>query len=196
VDADEIVDWPELFKAQQQGERAAQQRFITAVYLELHRIALRLMQAESPSHTLQPTALIAELFVKFQNFKNWSEPTDKNQFLGQACKAMREILIDHARKKKAVKHGGQMDRSPLDLIVDRSLMKSPDLDLMLDVNAALGLLGANYPRQEQVATLQIYFGMEPAEIAAELDVSESTVRNDLKFVKAWLRRHLEEPAKE
>jgi RNA polymerase sigma factor (TIGR02999 family) len=156
-----------------------------AIYAELREIAQRFMRGESRGHTLQPTALVHEAFLRVagQPGVATSSPTHLRALFAQA---MRRILVDHARRKHADKRGGERIRVALD---ERLLASSTEQDL-LDLDAVIAKLTELDPAQAQLVELRIFGGMTVAEAAEELGLSKRTAEREWTAAKAWLRREL------
>jgi RNA polymerase sigma factor (TIGR02999 family) len=174
-----------LLVAVSRGDPAARAGLIEAVYAELRRLARGYLKRERPDHSLPPTALVHEAYVKLidQERAHWRNRT---QFFAVAAHLMRRILVDHARAHRAAKRGGAA-RVPLDAIDVPS--PPPDVDL-LALDVALEGLAARYPRQAQLVELRFFGGLTVAEIATVLDVSPITVKRDWALAKTWLFREV------
>ena len=159
---------------------------IAALYAELHRLAERLFAGERPGHTLQPTALISELYLRLEA-SHPNEWRSRTHFLAVAAKTFRRILIDHARRHAAERRGGGQVQASLDLA---EAEVSCSYDTLLIVDEALTQLERAYQRAARVTELRFFAGLEEKEIAEELGVSEITVKRDWKFARAWLATHL------
>jgi len=164
----------------------SRKRLFAAVYDELRTLARGLMRAEPAGHTLRPTALVNEAYLRLveQDGVAWES---RAHFFGIAARAMRQILVDHAREKKARKRGGSLTRVTL----DESLALSSPVDCdILDLHACLERLAALDPRMAQVVELRVFAGMSSREVAHVLGVSRRTVDNDWGFARMWLSREL------
>ena len=182
-------DVTEFLKAWSDGDDAALGRLVPLVYAELHRIASLQLMRERPEHTLQPTALVHEAYLRLvgQNRAQWQNRT---QFLAIAARLMRRVLVDHARTVAADKRWAGQTRVELPEAAER-----PDQGLQFDVdvlalNRALDRLGSFDERQARIVELRYFGGLDLAETAAALGVSLSTVKNDWAMAKAWLFREL------
>lgn len=163
---------------------------LKAAYRELRRIAGSFFQAQNASHTLQPTALVHEAFLKIAGRR--STPWDgESHFVGVIAKAMRQILIDHARAKRTDRRGGDTKRVRLSDLADIDA----EAGLSLDFHEQLERLAAVDERQASVVELRFFAGLTVPQAAKVLGVSERTVELDWRFARAWLRRelHIEEP---
>ena len=164
----------------------ADDQLVQAVYEELRRLAANRLAKEAPGQTLQPTALVHEAWLRLAgDAKRRFE--DRTHFFAAAAEAMRHILIDRARRRRAVRHGGEYERVHL----QEDMLASPgDDEQLLMVNDALEDLERKHPVQGQVVKLRYFAGMSNEEIAELLGVSLSTVKNYWVFSKAWLFREI------
>ena len=158
--------------------------WIPELYAELHRIAARHLRDERPDHTLQPTALLHEVYLKLSG-DGTRRFTDKVHFLAVASRVMRQVLVDHARARATAKRGGGQAPS-VDLFV-AALPQSAPLDV-LRVHRALDLLAVEDAALARLVELRYFGGLTPKEIAEALGQSIHVVRHDLRFAQAWLRR--------
>lgn len=156
------------------------------VYDELRRLANHYLRQERSDHTLQPTALVHEAYLKLidQSRVDWQ---NRAHFFGVAAQSMRRILVDHARSHRASKRGGVQQKLALDEAVDYSQPR--DIDL-LALDDALNLLAKLDVRQSQVVELRFFGGLTIEETAAALGVSPATVKVDWSMAKAWLHREI------
>ena len=159
-------------------------RLLPIVYGELRRLAAAYLRGERPGHTLQPTALVHEAYVRLIDQKqiDW---TNRAQFIGIAAVMMRRILVNHARDRVAGKRGGGAEHVPLTLAGDG--IGAPEVNL-LDLHDALTDLSESDPRKGRIVELKFFGGLTTEEIAQTLDVSVATVERDWKFARAWLYR--------
>ena len=169
----------------QQGHAEATEKLIPLVYAELRDLAARHMRRERADHTLQPTALVNEAFLKLvdQRTVTWQ---NRAHFLGVAAQAMRRILVDHARRRNAAKREGG-ERVTLDDAV--AVTEERSLDLMM-LDDALTRLAALDERQGRVVELRFFGGLDIEQAAEALGISPATVKRDWLFAKAWLQREL------
>lgn len=167
------------------GEEAAR-KLMPLVFQELHALAARHLRNESPGHTLQPTALVNEAFLKLISQSRVSYK-GRMHFFAIGSTLMRRILVDHARRKKRDKRGGQRIR--VELIGDLPAENAFD-DEILAVHDAIAKLEKLDPRQAQIVQLRFFGGMKMDEIATELGISKRTVEGEWTMVRAWLRREL------
>lgn len=168
------------------GDESALCELMPIVYGELRRLAAAYLRRERRGHTLQPTALVNEAYLKLvdQRRARWQ---NRAQFFGVAAQLMRRILVDHARSRQAAKRGGEHFRLSLEQIDPAS--NSPDLSL-LAVHEALERLAAIDAEQVRVVELRFFGGLSIEETAEVLGVGHATVEREWKMARAWLRREL------
>ena len=174
-----------LLDEARQGDSLAAEQLLPLVYAELRSIAEKHMRGEHPDHTLQPTALVHEAYLRLVG----AEPIvfeNRIHFLRAASQTMRRVLVDHARGRKRLKRGGMIN-----LPLNESIAGANDhvVELLI-VDDALTQLSAAEPRWGQVAELRLFGGLEVPEIAAALGISAATVKRDWQFAKAWLAQVL------
>jgi RNA polymerase sigma-70 factor, ECF subfamily len=165
------------------GDETARGELLALVYDELRRVATGLMRRERTDHTLSPTAVVHEAVIRLLGDAVLDKATDRGFLFASAARAMREVLIDHARRRGAARRGGGRRRVPLDAVVD--YFEGQGLDL-LAVHEALDRLAERDERQAQVMTLRYFGGMTVPEVAAALGVSIVTVERDWRVARAWL----------
>jgi len=170
-----------------QGDEHALDSLTPLVYRDLRRIAARLLRNERSGHTLQPTALVNEAYLKLagQAKVQWQNRT---HFFAVAARAMRQILVDHARGHLRAKRGGGESVLPLDERMLFTPERSADL---LALDEALYRLAAIDPRKTKVVELRFFAGLDNEEIAEVLQISPNTVMRDWNMAKAWLRREIQ-----
>jgi RNA polymerase sigma-70 factor (ECF subfamily) len=161
-------------------------RLFHATYDELRRLAADLMRREPREHTLRPTALVHEAYLRLIRQKDVSWE-DRAHFFGIAARAMRQVLVDHARAKAARKRGGGLTRVTLD--EDLGGPGSNVLQL-IDLDTALGRLSKMNQRMGRVVEMKVFAGLDVAELAHLLGVSKRTVEGDWTFARVWLGREL------
>ena len=200
----------ELLQRARAGDGDASSQALQRVYSELRRRAELLFDRESSGHTLQPTALVHEAWLKFRDEGGGIKAPEfqsRAQFFHIAVKLMREILVDCARRKNSAKRGGDRTRMNMDVAQAARLREDRDEAEgrhageppalrreaeILAVHEALEALHNLRPRAAQVAQLKFFGGCTIAEIALALEVSPETVKGDWSFARAWLRRELED----
>jgi RNA polymerase sigma factor (TIGR02999 family) len=175
------------------GDRAAFNELMPLVYQELHNIAQGLMRRERASHTLQPTALLHELYFRLSQQRQLGIG-DRSHFYTFAAKLMRMILVDHARSHHAQRRGGTHIRVPL--TDDLPWLDHLGAD-MVDLDRALNRLEQLDPRKIRIVELRYFLSFTVDEIAQILELSKATVDRDLKFIRGWLYRELRDgPARD
>jgi len=182
----------EYLRGWNENDREAIGLVIESLYSELHRIAARMLGAERSDHTLQPSALINELYLRL-HAATPPEWRNRAHFLAVAATTLRRILIDHARAHRAEQRGGGEAGIPLHMVDPGAPCSYDDL---LIVDEALQELERADPRAARVTELRFFGGLLESEIAEELGISEITVKRDWKFARAWLASHFGAPAPE
>lgn len=164
-----------------QGDPKAAEKLLPVVYQELRRLAAVKLARESPGHTLQPTALVHEAWLKMagQQNRTWQ---DKNHFFAAAAEAMRRILVDNARRKKAQRHGGGLQKVELDTAEAASAAD----EHVLAVHEALEEFAKREPQKAELVKLRYFVGMTIEEAAAVLGISEGTAKRHWAYARAWL----------
>lgn len=168
------------------GESLFPEELIRAVYPQLRETARRLLRSERNGHTLQPTALVHESFLKLFG-KIATASLTPQSFLALAAHQMRQVLVDYARKHKSQKRGGEFSRVPL-FDIHQSL--SGDLDTLADLNEVLERLGRTDPRALVVVELKFFAGFTNDEAAQILNLSDATVESTWQYARLWLFREL------
>jgi RNA polymerase sigma factor (TIGR02999 family) len=169
------------------GDERARDDLIARVYGELRRVADGLMRREHPGHTLSPTAVVHEAVIKLLGEAALDRAQDRSYLFAAAARAMREVLIDHARRRATARRGGGRRRVPLDAVVD--YFNDQGLDLVA-VHEALDRLAERNGRQAQVVTLRYFGDLTVPEVAEALGVSAGTVERDWRIARAWLSNQL------
>ncbi len=174
-----------LLRLWSEGEAAALDHLMPHVEGELRRLAQYFFATEPADHTLQPTALVNEIYLHLRQRRqvSWS---DRAQFFGYAARAMRRLLVDHARLRRAEKRGGGEPRLPL----EKAEAQAAREEHLLALDAALADLATLDPRQARIVELRFFTGLCEEEIAALLDLSARTVRRDWVTARLWLERAL------
>jgi len=177
----------QLLDAWSGGDRQALDRLVPLVMGDLRALARAYMARENPGHTLQPTALVNEAFLRLIGRRK-VEIEGRVQFFAVLAQTMRRVLVDHARRKKAARHGGGAAPVPLEAAMD--LPMKTDLDLIA-LDEALEELAGFAPRQAEAIQLSYFGGLTFDEIALALEVSPVTVQRDLKAARMWLLKELQ-----
>lgn len=170
------------------GDPAAAGELLPLVYDELRSIAGQMMRAGRPGHTLQPTALVHEAWLKIDKASGGgAELRDREHFLAVAATAMRQVLVNHARDRRAQKRGGDAVRVPLDDHLDRIESKAGNV---VELDDVLQRLAASHPRAAKVVELRVFGGLSIEETARAIGVADSTVSEEWRFARVWLAREL------
>lgn len=180
--AETAPDVTQLLQAVSSGEEHALDKLIPAVHAELRRQAARYLRRERQNHTLQPTALVNEAFIRLVDQRNvrWQ---NRAHFFGVAAQAMRRILVDHARAQHRIKRGGVQQNVTLDEGMLAAAARSVDV---LALDEALGRLAVLDARQARVVELRFFGGLSVEETATVMDISPATVKREWSMAKAWL----------
>jgi RNA polymerase sigma-70 factor, ECF subfamily len=178
-----------LLRQVKAGDSAAESRLLELVYPQLRRIARQHLRRERTGHTLQPTALVNEVYLQLagQMEKDWQ---NRSHFYAVAAKLMRRILVDYARQKKAAKREG--GRQQVELTEALSITRER-LDEILAIDEALSRLAEFDPRRSKVVEMRFFGGMTESEAAEVLGVAPRTVKRDWNVAKAWLHGELATP---
>ena len=168
------------------GNRASADALLSIVYDELRKIAAQYLRKENSGHTLQPTALVHEAYMKLIDISdiNWQ---DRAHFFAVSANVMRHILVDHARAKLADKRGGDSERIALEDAI--SLSNEPNVDV-LAVDQALKELAEFDEQQSRIVELRFFGGLTIEETAHVVGISPATVKREWAMAKAWLHRKL------
>jgi RNA polymerase sigma factor (TIGR02999 family) len=177
-DPEEVTD---LLRAWRGGAEGADGELLERVYRTLRHIAAAQLRSERAGHTLQPTALVNEAYVRLlgQREVDWR---DRAHFFGLAAVTMRRILVDHARRRLAKKRDVEREPEPVSIVTGRG--EAVDL---LDLDRALDRFAERFPRQAKVVELRYFSGIELDDVALALGVTPRTVKRDWAFARAWLR---------
>jgi RNA polymerase sigma factor (TIGR02999 family) len=163
------------------GDAGALDELLPLVYRQLHELAARCMRGERPDHTLRATALVNEAFLRLADAD--LEVSDRVHFYAVAAKAMRRILVDHARSLNSDKRGRRLEKMPF----DEALFVGPAMDSrVVALDDSLNLLAAHDARKSEVVEMIYFGGLTYSEAALALNISEATVHRELKMAKAWL----------
>lgn len=169
-----------------EGDNSALERLMPLVYNELRRLAVRYLRRERANHTLQPTALVHEAYLRLvdQHQVEWQ---NRAQFYGLAARLMRNILVDHARRRQAAKRGGEQFQISAE--IDSQAAVPPEFEF-LALHEALERLALNDPQKARIVELRFFGGLSIEETASILEIGHATVERDWKFARAWLGREL------
>jgi len=178
-----------ILEAASRGDLKATQALLPLVYDELRKLARWKMVNEKPGFSLQATDLVHEAYLRVigDHDPGWE---NRNHFFAAAGEAMRRILVNQARRKARLKHGGDRDRVALDDV--HPAIEPPSGDI-LDVNRALETLEERSPRKRQIVNLRYFAGLSTEETAAALSLSVTTIEREWTYIRAWLQRALADP---
>lgn len=170
-----------------QGDQTALASLMPVVYQELRKLAQSYLRGERPNHTLQPTALINEAYLRLvrQDFPEWQS---RRHFFGVAAQLMRQILVEHARARLAEKRGGGARKYSLDEALDFSDEKASELVALDDALMALSKFDE---RKVRIIELRYFGGLSLEETADAMGLSVTTIGHELRLARAWLRREIE-----
>lgn len=183
-------DLTQLLNAVQPGDPRAAERLLPLVYEELRKLAAAKLARERPGQTFQATALVHEAWVRIAGAdpQTWN---GRAHFFGAAAEAMRRILIDHARRKLAVRHGGALERAAPEAMLTLAVNPDANDEEMLAVHDALDRLAAQDARKAELVRLRYFVGLSLEETADALGISEATAKRDWVYARAWLRRDIQ-----
>lgn len=182
-----MADVTRLLGEWRSGNEAALEALTPLVYRELHRLAQGYLRREKPGHTLQPTALINEAYLRLHGQAEKVSWEGRSHFVAVAAHHMRQILVDHARRKQAGKRGAGASAVSLD---DAGLFTPERSADLLALDEAIGKLASVDERKAKAVELRFFGGLEMQEIADVVGVSLRTVQNDLRMAQAWLKTQL------
>ena len=157
-----------------------------SIYKQLREIAEKALKRETPGHSLQPTLLVNDAYLRLLEQRNVN-PEDRSAVMAAGANIIRRLLVDYARKRKTLKRGGEKGRGK-ELHV--SIVDNANVLDVLELNDALERLGEQHPRAAQVVELKFFGGLTSEEIGEQVGVSLRTVKSDWRFAKAWLYREL------
>jgi RNA polymerase sigma-70 factor (ECF subfamily) len=175
-----------LLRKVRDGDHHAADELFTLLYNEIHQLAERYLRGERRGHTLQPTALVHEVYLRLINQKD-VDFQGHTHFLATAAQAMRRVLVDHARSRRRLKRGGAAQRVPLTVDIAVQDQRAEDV---LVVEEALTKLEEADRRQATIVEMRYFGGLSIAEVAEALGISKRAVERDWAMARAWLRREL------
>jgi RNA polymerase sigma factor (TIGR02999 family) len=175
-----------LLRDWRSGDEKALEALLPHVYHELHSVAAAYMRRERPGHTLHPTELIHETYLRLIG-SDLPELENRRHFYAIAARLMRQVLVDHARRHKADKRGSGQEHLPIE---EAMLYSKERASAFVKLDDALEALAAFDPRKARVVELRFFAGFTAEEIADVVDMSPASVTRDLRFAEAWLEREL------
>jgi RNA polymerase sigma factor (TIGR02999 family) len=187
-------DVTRILSAIEEGDPQAPGRLFPLIYDELRRLAAQKLAQEKAGHTLQATALVHEAYLRLVNPGRDAgcdvHFAGRGHFFAAAAEAMRRILVDKARRKKRLRHGGGVQKQPLEEN-EPAIVSPVDAIDLLALDEALNRLEATSPRRAQLVKLRYFAGFTLPEVAEMLGISQSTAEADWTYAKAWLKREME-----
>jgi RNA polymerase sigma-70 factor, ECF subfamily len=179
----------ELLQEWSRGDPSALEKLIPLVFKQLREIACRMFRRESDGHTLQPTALVNEMYLRLidQRSMHWQ---NREQFFSIAALLMRRILVDYAKSRQTAKRGKGIPKVPLDEALGVADIRNLNVDLVADLDEGLSRLAEIDPRQARIVEMYFFTGLSHEEIADVLEISVSTVKREWKTARLWLYREL------
>ena len=171
------------------GVDGAHDQLFELVFQDMRAMANRMMSQQPADHTLQPTAIVNEAAMRLLSDQDLGKNASRRLFFWTAARAMRRVLVDHARKRSALRRGGSQKPVALDVTIE-FIESSSGIDL-IDLDEALNELRDTNERHAEIVTLRFFGGLELKEIANQLNVSLSTVEKDWRLARIWLRRRLQ-----
>ena len=180
-------DVTRILSAIEQGDPQAAEELLPLVYDELRRLAKQRLAQEKPGQTLQATALVHEAYLRLVGGEEAQRWDSRGHFFAAAAEAMRRILVENARRKRAEKHGGRLERQDLDAVDIAAPAPSEDL---LALDEALTKLEAEDPVKAQLVKLRYFAGLTEEEAASVLGISRATAQRHWRYAKAWLLSEL------
>jgi RNA polymerase sigma factor (TIGR02999 family) len=182
-----MADLDKILRSAQAGDAHAAQELAALLYDELRELARREMSGERRDHTLQPTALVNEAYLRLVG-GNGSSFADRDSFFAAAANAIRRVLVDHARKRARDKRGGGLVRVPLDGLDVAEPLADEDL---LALDDALARLARFDPTKARIVELRFFAGLSVDELVKAVGASESTIRREWRMARAWLRAEMD-----
>jgi len=178
-----MSDVTQLLNAIDAGDPKAADQLLPLVYEELRKLAAAKMAQEKPGQTLQATALVHEAWLRLAGSEQPPVWSSRGHFFGAAAEAMRRILVDRARQKARIRHGGTLERVDLEHV---TLATEDSSDTVLAMHDALDALARESPQKAEIVKLCYFTGLENAETAQVLGISEPTVRRHWAYARSWL----------
>lgn len=167
----------------EQGDQEATERLLPLVYDELRKLAAAKLGVEKPGQTLQATALVHEAYMRLVKIDDSQEWNGRGHFFGAAAEAMRRILVESARRKQRIRHGGELQRVSFDVL---DLADDVDSEQTIAIDEAIERLAAEFPEVAQVVKLRYFAGLTIPQTAAAMEISVRTANRHWAYAKAWL----------
>jgi RNA polymerase sigma factor (TIGR02999 family) len=185
-----VPDVTRILSEIEQGDPSAAEQLLPLVYDELRRLAAAKMAQENPGHTLDATGLVHEAYLRLVNVEKAQHWDSRGHFFAAAAEAIRRILVENARRKGRVRHGGGRRRVELDEAI--SLAEAP-YDVLLDLDDALSRFASRDPERAELVKLRYFAGLSIDETAELLGISRTTAKRHWAYARAWLLAELSEP---
>jgi RNA polymerase sigma factor (TIGR02999 family) len=183
----DVSEVTQILEAVEAGDPLAAEQLLPLVYQELRKLAAVRMAQEAPGHTLQPTALVHEAWLRLLKPEEQARFQNRSHFMAVAAQAMRRILVESARRKSRIKHGGEWERANVDAVEVALPMPADDL---IALDEALDRLQVIDPRAADVVKLTFFAGLSQEQTANEMGISLRTTERSLAFARAWLFREV------
>jgi RNA polymerase sigma factor (TIGR02999 family) len=184
---DPMADITLLISRMREGDPQAADELLPRVYEELRQLARAKLRQEQPGLTLQATALVHEAYLRLMTPEGEVQWQSRGHFFSAAAEAMRRILVEGARRRKRLKHGGDREREPL----AEDAIAAPEVDAdLLELDAALEDFAAEHPRKAELIKLRYFAGLTQPEAAEALGISLATAERDWAYARAWLFRRV------
>ncbi len=177
-----------ILKQLEEGNMSAASELLPLVYAELRDLARHKMRGEAVGHTLQPTALVHEAYMRLTGAEDKKQWDNRGHFFAAAAEAMRRILIENARRRQSLKRGG--GREKFEIAEGDAVLETGNVDDLLDLDAALTRLAETEPEMAKLVELRYFAGLSVEDSAKALGVSARTVKRNWAFARAWLGREL------
>lgn len=190
---DDSNDVTRVLQAVRRGDEAAVQRLVTLLYDELRELAQRAMAAERADHTLEPTALVHEAYLRLVRGDDAQAFENRAHFFAAAATAIRRVLVEHARRRLRLKRGGDRARVQLDDVLDVDAATPVRDERVVALDDALEKLASFDRVKARLVELRYFAGMSVSEAALALGVSESTIAREWRVARAWLQGELQAP---
>ncbi|NLY01101.1 MAG: sigma-70 family RNA polymerase sigma factor [Rhodopirellula sp.] len=184
-----MSDVTRILTAIEEGDSQAAERLLPLVYDELRRLASQRLAHESPGHTLQPTALVHEAYIRLVDVEKAQHWDGRRHFFAAAAEAMRRILVENARRKQRKKHGGDHQRRDL---LENDAAVDEDVSELLALDEALAELAAKAPEKAELVKLRYFAGLTQDQAAETLGISRATAARYWTYARTWLYRRIQE----
>ena len=182
-----MTDVTQILSQIEDGDPSAASKLLPIVYDELRLLAAQRLSKEKPGQTLQATALVHEAYLRLVGTNQSDHWSDRGHFFGAAAEAMRRILVDNARRKNSIRHGGEMNRDDVELEQLPTKLGSLEIEAL---DEALNKLAVEHPEKAQLVELRYFCGLQVDQAAKIMEISRATAHRHWTFAKAWLHAHM------